>query len=80
MSILNTKGLKNARQYIINTKVPEEYGTHEVRGSDGKFTDVKYTPEWILAKERSMRPRGGRTLRKRKALRNRKQRKTRRQK
>lgn len=82
MSILAEKGLKNARQYIINTKVPEEYGTHEVRGSEGKITQEKYTPEWILAKERSKRPRGGRTLRKRKTLRktrsNRKQRKTRR--
>jgi hypothetical protein len=75
ISIYKEKRFNNARQYIINTKIPEEYGTHAVRGKEGVVTQEKYTPEWILAKEITTRPRGGRTRtvrntqRKRKALR-----------
>jgi hypothetical protein len=60
MQILNTKGLTNARQYVINTKLPEKYGKHPVRGPEHIPYNENYTPEGILAKERLKRPRGGR--------------------
>jgi hypothetical protein len=60
MEILNTKGLQNARQYVINTKLPEVYGKHSILGPEHIPYNENYTPESILAKERSKRPRGGR--------------------
>jgi hypothetical protein len=63
ISIYHTKGFNNARQYVIHTKVPEEYGTHAVsesiKNKNNKNTVVitqkKYTPEWIIAKESTKR-------------------------
>jgi len=59
ISIYNTKGFNNARQYVIHTKIPEEYGTHTVIEVNNKGKEIKtqekYTPEWILAKEMTTR-------------------------
>ena len=59
ISILHTKGFNNARQYVIHTKIPEEYGTRNVIDVNNKGEEIKtqqkYTPEWILAKEMTTR-------------------------
>jgi hypothetical protein len=58
MNILTSSGLSDARKYVIHMKIPEEYGTHNVREvKEGKIveTQEKYTPEWILARESTRR-------------------------
>jgi hypothetical protein len=60
MQILKTRGLQNASQYVINTKLPEVYGKHSVTGPEHIPYYDNYTAEGILAKEELQRRRGGR--------------------